>query len=141
MLTIKIQEVVHWFNLSYEIRCDVCERMCCAGKKKRYTDRGLSLISGRLVQEIRPLGEASCLACLRLPVIIIKAAAEQSSHLERHPMRTKIKEERTVGQKQDCIKSNEQRKHNPNAVVKTLESRPLVRCRNTAECHGCCTSA
>lgn len=46
-----------------------------------------SLIRGRLVQEIRPPSKALCLACLRLPVIIIKAVsptatAEQSSHLE-----------------------------------------------------------
>lgn len=72
------------------------------------------------MQEIRPLGKALCLACLRLPVIIIKAAsptatAEQSSHLERQPVRRKIKKDRTVGQKQDdgYIKSNEQCKHNP----------------------------
>lgn len=41
------------------------------------------------------------LSCLRLPVIIIKAVsptvtAEQSSHLERWPLRRKIKKDRTV---------------------------------------------
>lgn len=79
------------------------------------------------MQEIRPLGKALCLACLRLPVIIIKAAsptatAEQSSHLERHSTRKKIKEDRTVGQKQDdgCIKSNEQREPQSHAAVQAL---------------------
>ena len=61
----------------------------------RCTERGLSLISGRLEQEIRPQGKAVYLAYLRFPVIIIKAVfptatAEQSSLLERHPVRRKI---------------------------------------------------
>ena len=82
------------------------------------------------MQEIRPLGKALYLACLRLPVIIIKAAAptataEQSSHLERHPVRRRrrkrrMKEDMTSGQKQDdgYIKSNEQCKHKSHAAVK-----------------------
>lgn len=42
------------------------------------------------------------------------AASEQSSHLERHPVRRKIKKDRTVGQKQDdgYIKSNKNCKYN-----------------------------
>lgn len=44
--------------------------------RRRNTEGGLSLISGRLVREIRPLGKASCIACLRLPVIIIRAASQ-----------------------------------------------------------------
>lgn len=44
--------------------------------RRRNTEGGLSLISGRLVREIRPLGKASCIACLRLPVIIIKAVSQ-----------------------------------------------------------------
>lgn len=67
-----------------------------SSSRKRCTYRSLSLIRGRLVQEIRPLGKALCLACLRLPVIIIKdvsptATAEQSSHLERRPIRMKTR--------------------------------------------------
>lgn len=63
-------------------------------ERTRCRDRSPSLIRGRLVREIRPLGKALCLACLRLPVIIIKddsptVIAEQSSHLERRPMRMK----------------------------------------------------
>lgn len=41
--------------------------------------RDLSLISGRLVREIRPLGKALYLACLRLPVIIIKAISPMAT--------------------------------------------------------------
>lgn len=62
------------------------------------------------MREIRPLGKALCLACLRLPVIIIKAvsqtaAAEQSSHLERRPVRRKIKKDRATGQRKMAILS------------------------------------
>lgn len=98
---------------------DIIEKRKKRADRTRNTDRGLSLISGRLVQEIRPLGKALYLAYLRLPVIIIKAVsptatAEQSSHLERHPVRRKIKKDRTIGQKKDgYIKSNEQCKPNP----------------------------
>lgn len=46
--------------------------------RRRNTEGGLSLISGRLVREIRPLGKASCIACLRLPVIIIRAVSQDS---------------------------------------------------------------
>lgn len=44
--------------------------------RRRNTEGGLSLVSGRLVREIRPLGKASCIACLRLPVIIIRAVSQ-----------------------------------------------------------------
>lgn len=75
----------------------LCRKQHQKGKtaeRTRCRDRSPSLIRGRLVQEIRPLGKALCLACLRLPVIIIKndspmATAEQSSHFERSPMRMK----------------------------------------------------
>lgn len=44
--------------------------------RRRNTEGGLSLISGRLEREIRPLGKASCIACVRLPVIIIRAVSQ-----------------------------------------------------------------
>lgn len=87
-------------------------------KRKRRTEtekdtqtRGLSFISRRLVQEIRPRDKASCLACLRLPVIIIKAvssmaAAEQSSHLET-PSEKEDKERQHQKQNDGYIRSNE----------------------------------
>lgn len=97
--------------------------------RKRHTDIGFSLISGRFEPEIRPLGEALCLARLRLPVIIIKAAsptatAEQSSHLERHPVRRKIKKDRTAGQQQDdgYIKSNEEYRPKPSFWQRQIQA-------------------
>lgn len=111
-------------------------------QKKIHTDTGLSLISPRFMWEIRPQGEALCLACLRLPVIIIKAAsptatAEQSSHLERRPVRRKIKIDRTAGQREDdgYIPSNEECKLSCMLWRRFLN--PDQRWRNRTEFHSC----